>query len=308
MTKEQRAEISRQNGARSKGPTTTRGKANSSRNALKHGEYAQSFAPFLPPRAAVLCNEELADFQALATQMAEIFSTDIDFHKDLRKGDTFSVVYEMFYDRGEPVRSGRVLSAEFVNDGRSFRAVWYAGVDGKGSYYTPEGKSLRKAFLRSPLEFSRVTSSFGMRQHPILQSWRAHMGVDYGAPKGTRVRATADGVVDSVGMQGGYGNLVVVQHGGSYSTAYAHMSRISPGLRRGSRVSQGDVIGFVGTSGWSTGPHLHYEFRVNKDARDQYELRTHKRLLDIVEPTEKTVDALMKLDLAAGVEVPISLG
>jgi murein DD-endopeptidase MepM/ murein hydrolase activator NlpD len=203
---------------------------------------------------------------AVATQLAEIFGSDIDFHRDLRKGDRFSIVYEMLYQRGQPVRSGRIVAAEFTNDRKSYQAYWFAGEDGKGGYYTAEGKSLRKAFLRSPLEFSRVTSGFSSsRFHPVLQTWRAHKGVDYGAPVGTRVRSVADGVVDFAGRQGGYGNLLIVRHQGTYSTAYGHLNGFAPGVRKGTRVAQGDTIGFVGQTGLASGPHLHYEFRV----RDQ---------------------------------------
>jgi len=198
---------------------------------------------------------------AIATQFAEIFSTEVDFHRDLRKGDRISVVYEMFYLRGIPARSGRILSAEFVNNGRTLSAVWFDQA-GKGGYYTPEGKNLRKAFLRSPLEFSRVTSGFSMRFHPILKQWRAHKGVDYGAPIGTRVRATGDGVIEFAGRQGGYGNMVIVRHRGNHTTAYAHLNGFGPGIRKGARIAQGETLGYVGQTGWATGPHLHYEFRI----------------------------------------------
>lgn len=201
---------------------------------------------------------------SVTTQIAEVFSGDIDFYKDIRRGDRFRVVYEMFYHQGEFVKAGRVLTAEFVNNGKTFAAVWYENADDKeaSGYYTPEGKNLRKAFLRSPLEFSRVTSGFGGRMHPIHNTWRQHTGVDYGAPSGTRIRATSDGVVDFAGRQGGYGNLVVIRHQGRFSTLYAHMSNFAPGVKKGSRVSQGEIIGYVGQTGWATGPHLHYEFRV----------------------------------------------
>jgi len=205
---------------------------------------------------------------AIAIQLAEVFGGDIDFHRDLRQGDRFSVVYEMHMLAGRPVRAGRLLAAEFVNRGRSFRAVHFAGADGKGGYYTPEGKSLRKAFLRSPLELSRVSSGFGMRVHPILRKWRAHRGIDYAAPTGTRVRSVGDGVVEFAGARGGYGNMVILRHHGQYSTVYAHLSRIARGTVRGARVAQGDAIGFVGQTGWATGPHLHYEFRVAGEARN----------------------------------------
>jgi len=172
-------------------------------------------------------------------------------------------VYETYYLGGRAVRSGRVLAAEFVNQGKSFRAIHYAS-----SYYTPEGKNMRKAFLRSPLEFSRVTSGFGMRVHPIAKTWIAHKGTDYGAAVGTRVRAVADGVVEFVGLKGGYGKVVVLRHHGQYTTLYAHLSRFPTGLHRGQRVAQNDTIGFVGQTGWATGPHLHYEFQVAGQARN----------------------------------------
>ncbi len=204
----------------------------------------------------------------VATQLADVFAGDIDFHRDLRRGDKFTVVYEMFHHEGRAIKSGRLLAAEFVNQGKSYRAVWFQDAEGKGGYYTPEGKNLRKAFLRSPLEFSRLSSGFAMRFHPILQQWRAHKGVDYAAPVGTHVKATADGTVEFAGSQGGYGNVIVLKHQGGYSTYYAHLSRFAGKLKRGSRVQQGDVIGLVGRTGWATGPHLHYEFHVNNQVRN----------------------------------------
>ncbi|MDD5242148.1 MAG: peptidoglycan DD-metalloendopeptidase family protein [Sulfuricella sp.] len=199
----------------------------------------------------------------IAMQIADIFSSDIDFHRDLQKGDKFTVVYESFYNKGELIKTGRVLAAEFINNGKSYRAIHFQDREGRSGYYTPEGKNLRKAFLRSPLEFSRVTSGFtNGRFHPILKEWRAHKGVDYGAPIGTSVKAVADGTVAFVGKQGGYGNLIVLQHQGQYSTAYGHLSAFAKNLRKGSKVSQGDLIGRVGMTGLATGPHLHYEFRI----------------------------------------------
>jgi murein DD-endopeptidase MepM/ murein hydrolase activator NlpD len=206
---------------------------------------------------------------AITMQIADIFSGDVDFHRDLRKGDRFAVVYEAFHHNGRLLKSGRVLAAEFVNAKKVLRAVWFDDpAEGRGGYYAPDGKNLRKAFLRSPLEFSRVTSGFAMRFHPILKQWRAHNGVDYGAPTGTRVRATADGTVDFAGVQGGYGKVVVLRHHGGITTAYAHLSGIAGDARKGARVAQGDTIGFVGATGWATGPHLHYEFRVNNQHRN----------------------------------------
>lgn len=209
---------------------------------------------------------------SVATQLADMFSGDIDFHRDLRRSDRFTVVYEMHSHNGRDVKSGRILAAEFVNQKKVLRAVWWADASneggGKGGYFTPDGKNLRKAFLRSPLEFSRVSSGFAMRFHPILQQWRAHKGVDYAAPSGTRVKATGDGFIEFAGRQAGYGNLVVVRHHGSLSTHYAHLSGFASGVRKGARVSQGEVIGYVGQTGWATGPHLHYEFRVANEHRN----------------------------------------
>ena len=200
---------------------------------------------------------------AIAIQIAEIFSSHVDFHRDLRRGDRFAVVYEGLYHKGELVKVGRVLAAEFVNQEKSHQAVWFEASGGQGGYYTPDGRSLRKAFLRSPLEFSRISSGFSLaRFHPILQTWTAHRGIDYAAPTGTRVRTTGDGVVTFVGSKGGYGNLVIVQHAGKYMTYYAHLSRFAEGIRTGARVGQGDYIGYVGQTGMATGPHLHYEFHI----------------------------------------------
>jgi murein DD-endopeptidase MepM/ murein hydrolase activator NlpD len=204
----------------------------------------------------------------VATQVADVFAGDIDFHRDLRRGDKFTVIYEMFYHDGRPIKSGRLLAAEFINQGKRYRAVWFEDAEGKGGYYTPEGKNLRKAFLRSPLEFSRISSGFAMRFHPILREWRTHKGVDYAAPVGTHVKATADGTVEFAGTQNGYGNVIMLKHQGGSSTYYAHLSSFARGLRKGARVHQGDVIGHVGQTGWATGPHLHYEVRVNNEVRN----------------------------------------
>jgi murein DD-endopeptidase MepM/ murein hydrolase activator NlpD len=202
---------------------------------------------------------------SVAMQLGDVFGGDIDFHRDLRKGDHFAVVYELHYLGGRPVRAGRVLAAEFTNNRKTFRAVHF----GNG-YYAPDGKNLRKAFMRSPLEFSRVSSGFGMRRHPIAQAWRKHEGIDYAAPTGTRVRAVGDGVVEFAGTKGGYGNVVILRHHGQYATVYAHLSRIT--VRRGARVAQNDTIGAVGQTGWATGPHLHYEFRVAGEPRNPFSI------------------------------------
>jgi murein DD-endopeptidase MepM/ murein hydrolase activator NlpD len=206
---------------------------------------------------------------AVTLQLADVFAADIDFYKDLQRGDRFTVVYEMRHVNGEAVGPGRIVAAEFANCGKLFRAFLWRDADGAESYYAEDGSALRKSFLRSPMEFSRVTSGFSnARFHPILQTWRAHRGVDYAAPTGTPVRATASGKVLLAGVQNGYGNVVHLQHQGQFSTLYAHLSRVAPQVKAGARVAQGDVIGYVGQTGWATGPHLHYEFRVASEARD----------------------------------------
>jgi murein DD-endopeptidase MepM/ murein hydrolase activator NlpD len=206
---------------------------------------------------------------SITAQIVEMFSTSIDFRSDLKRGDRFNVVYETFWQNGEMVRAGRVLAGEFTNHGTTYQSVWFQDPSSKqgGGYYSFDGKSLKKAFLKSPLEFSRVSSGFANRVHPISGQWKQHKGIDFAAALGTPVRASGDGVVDFSGTQGGYGNLVVIKHWSNYTTAYAHLSRFS-NLRKGAKVSQGDVIGYVGSTGWSTGAHLHYEFRINNEARD----------------------------------------
>jgi murein DD-endopeptidase MepM/ murein hydrolase activator NlpD len=204
---------------------------------------------------------------SIAVQLAEIFSGDIDFHRALRVGDHFSVAYETLEADGETIKSGKVLSAEFVNRGKSFQAMWFQeNSSHPGGYYTLDGQSLRRTYLASPLTFSRISSGFKMRFHPILQTWRAHLGVDYAAPSGTPVRSIGTGVVESAGNIGGYGNAVVVKHHNGHSTVYAHLSQIL--VKRGQSVAQGQSIGKVGATGWATGPHLHFEFRVNGKHQD----------------------------------------
>lgn len=207
---------------------------------------------------------------AIAIQIAEIFSAEIDFHRELRRGDSFRVVYESLMADGEPVTwndgSGRVLAVDFVNKGQKHHAVWFQTSPGRGEYYDFDGQSRRRAFLASPLEFSRVTSGFKMRFHPILKSWRQHLGTDHAAPTGTSARTVGDGVVDFAGVKGGYGNVVIVKHSQQRTTLYAHLSRID--VKVGQSVQQGQRVGAVGATGWATGPHLHFEFRINGEARD----------------------------------------
>ncbi len=209
----------------------------------------------------------------VANQLAEIFDTDIDFHRELRRGDTFSVIYEAMTADGEPIpwnqSSGRVLAAQFVNNGKLHSAVWFkdsaTAADG-GAYFDLNGQSKRRSFLASPVEFSRVTSGFAMRFHPILKLWRHHNGVDYAAPTGTPVRTVGDGTVTFAGRQSGYGNVVEVDHGSERSTVYAHLSRID--VKKGQHVQQGTEIGEVGATGWATGPHLHFEFKIDEEQQD----------------------------------------
>lgn len=237
----------------------------------------------------------------VAIQLADIFGGEVDFHRDLRRGDRFAVVFETVHFEGRTVRSARVLATEFSSRKQTFRAVWFQDASGKGGYYTPTGENLRKVFLRSPLEFSRVTSGFGIRRHPILQQWRAHQGVDYGAPTGTKVKATGDGVVSFAGQRGGYGNLVVLRHHGGYSTYYAHLRGFAKGLKQGKHVAQGEVIGQVGQTGWATGPHLHYEFRVHDQNRNPLTMtfRSAQPLLEIEQPAFQRAASplLARLDL-----------
>ena len=202
---------------------------------------------------------------AIASQMADMFSGDIDFHRELRKGDRFSIVYETLTADGEPVSwdggVGRLLAGEFTNNGRTYSAVYFKdGATGKASFFGFDGTSKRRAFLASPMEFSRITSGFAMRLHPIMNTWRQHNGVDYGAPTGTAVRSVGDGTVEMAGWQNGFGNVVQVRHSGDRSTVYAHLSKID--VKKGQRIEQGQRVGAVGSTGWATGPHLHFEFRV----------------------------------------------
>ncbi len=199
---------------------------------------------------------------AIANQLARIFSTDIDFHIDLRRGDRFSVVYEMLYQDGEYLRPGRVLSAEFMNNNKKFEAFLFTDAEGNEGYYSAEGQNRAKSFLRSPLAFSRISSGFGGRMHPIFRNWRAHTGVDFAAPRGTPVWATADGVIEYAGVKGGYGNVIEIRHSGSVTTLYGHLSAFAAGMRKGARISQGQTIAYVGATGFATGPHLHYEFKI----------------------------------------------
>ena len=200
----------------------------------------------------------------MTMELASIFGWDIDFALDIRKGDQFVVLYDELYLEGEKVGEGHILAATFINRGKTYQAVRYTNDAGVTEYYSPDGRNMRKAFLRTPVEYTRISSGFSLgRLHPILNRIRAHKGVDYAAPTGTPVKATADGKIIFRGRKGGYGNVIIVQHGSKYSTLYGHLSRFRGGLSTGSNVRQGQVIAYVGMTGLATGPHLHYEFRIN---------------------------------------------
>jgi murein DD-endopeptidase MepM/ murein hydrolase activator NlpD len=201
---------------------------------------------------------------SLIMELAGIFGWDIDFALDIREGDSFTLIFEELYREDEKVGDGAIVAAEFTNQGRNYRAIRYETPNGETGYFSPDGRSMRKAFLRTPVNFTRISSRFNLkRKHPILNKIRAHKGVDYAAPTGTPIKVAGDGKVIFKGRKGGYGKTIIVQHGTRYSTLYAHLNSYHKKIRNGTRVKQGQIIGFVGMSGLATGPHLHYEFRVN---------------------------------------------
>ena len=211
----------------------------------------------------------------MTMELAGIFGWDIDFVLDIRKGDSFSLVYEEIYKNGQKIKDGNILAAEFINRGKSYRAVRYEDPKTKKiAYFSENGKNLRKAFLRSPVNFSYISSKFTSRRyHPVLHKYRSHKGIDYAARRGTPIRSSGEGKVVFRGKKGGYGNVVIIKHGSRYSTLYAHLSKFNRKARRGRKVKQGQVIGYVGSSGLATGPHLHYEFRVNGVHRNPLTVR-----------------------------------
>lgn len=246
------------------------------RNALGFGAHLQS-EPLLASTQVAGATIQSSLFQAtdqakipdaIANQMVEIFSGDIDFHRALKKGDHFSLVYEAFLADGEVIQTGRILSAQFINRGHTYQAVWFPSAHSPkgGDYYSMDGKNLRRTFLAAPLQYSRISSGFSMRMHPIWKTWKAHLGIDYAAPSGTPVKTVGDGIVEFAGVQNGYGQVIFVQHPQGPLTVYAHLSCIK--VRKGQVVSQGDSIGCVGQTGWATGPHLHFEFRLNGQHQD----------------------------------------
>ncbi len=227
----------------------------------------------------------------VALKIAEIFSGEIDFNQDLHPGDQFNVIYEAFYNAGELMKIGNVQAVEFITRGKKHQAVYFGKTNNKFAYYTPEGKSLQKSFLRSPLEFTRVSSSFSRgRFHPVLHKVRAHKGVDLAARKGTRIKASGDGKIVFMGRKGGYGKVIIIQHRNGIRTLYGHLSRFAKGLKRGSEVEQSDIIGYVGMTGLATGPHLHYEFLLNGVHRDPMKVKL---------PTSVPLDAQYKEEFKA---------
>ncbi|MDI1238005.1 MAG: M23 family metallopeptidase [Polaromonas sp.] len=251
--------------------------------------------------------DEAGIADAVAVQVAEIFSADIDFRRALRKGDRFNVVYETLEADGEALRTGRVLSAEFVNAGKAYQAMWFqppgkdnTGTPYRGGYYALDGQSLRRAYLSSPVEFSRISSGFSMRFHPILQKWRAHLGTDFAASTGTPARTVGDGVVEFSGVQNGYGNVVFIKHRSGHETVYAHLSKLL--VQRGQSVTQGQTIGLVGATGWATGPHLHFEFRVNGVQQDPMTIAKQSETIPVpaaAMPLFRELATSVKLDLQA---------
>ncbi len=238
------------------------------RHVLASGTINQSL--FLAGRRAGLSDRQIM-------QLAGIFAWDIDFALDIRHGDSFTVIYEQHYVNGEKLQDGDIVAAEFINRGRKFRAIQHTTANGGNAFFTPEGRSVRGQFLRTPVDIARISSRFNLkRKHPILNKIRKHKGVDYAAPTGTPIKATGNGKVIFRGRKGGYGKTVILKHGSAYTTLYAHMSRYARKLSPGQRVKQGQVIGYIGQSGRATGPHLHYEFRVNGVHRDPLRIKVPK--------------------------------
>ncbi len=251
----------------------------------------------------------------LIMQLVDIYAWDIDFALNIREGDSFTVIYEEQYKDGIKVSDGPIIAAEFVNRNKPLRSVRYTHEDGRIDYYADNGDAMRKAFLRTPVEFARISSRFNLnRKHPILNKIRAHRGVDYAASTGTPIKATGDGTVAFSGTKGGYGRTVILKHGGKYSTVYAHLHKYAKGVRSGSKVKQGQIIGYVGKSGLATGPHLHYEFRINgvhrnpltvalpkvesisKDALSEFKIKINPMIVELDRLTGKSALAVQQQD------------
>lgn len=248
--------------------------------------------------------------EAVVMQMADIFGSDIDFRRELRRGDQFAIVYETPTADGEPVSwaggAGRVLAARFVNQGRTHDAVWYQDGNERGGYFAPDGQNKARSFLASPLAFSRISSTFAMRMHPILHTWRAHLGVDYAAAAGTPVRSVSEGTVEFAGIQSGYGNVVVVRHGSTRSTLYGHLSRIT--VKQGQHIGQGQTLGQVGSTGWATGPHLHFEFKLDGKQMDPIKMARNSEAQTLSASSRPAFESQWRearAQLAAGALPPI---
>jgi len=265
-------------------------------NIFKHDiEVRSAHASGVIDSSLFLAAQEAGISQNTIMELAGIFGWDIDFALDIRKGDRFTVVYEEIYRNGEKMKDGNILTAEFINQGKTYQAVRYTNPENnRAEYFTPDGKSMRKAFLRSPVNFARISSGFTTsRYHPVLHKFRSHKGVDYAAKRGTPVRASGDGKIVHRGRKGGYGRTVIIQHGTKYSTLYAHLNAYNLKFRVGSKVKQGQTIGYLGSSGLATGPHLHYEFRVNGVHRNPLTVR-----LPISKPVPKRYLADFELTTA----------
>jgi murein DD-endopeptidase MepM/ murein hydrolase activator NlpD len=277
-------------------------------NVKRNLETRMSYSTGIVDSSLFLAAQQSGLSVNLTIQLANIFGWDVDFALDIRKGDRFTVVYEEIYSSGEKVRDGAIIAAEFVNSGKTHRAVRYQDTDGHVDYYNPSGQNLRKAFLRTPVDVSRISSGFGMRFHPVLNRMKAHHGVDYAAPMGTPIRVTGDGTVRIKGNRSGYGKTIVIDHGNGYETLYAHMSQFRSDLKPGMSVKQGQIIGYVGNTGLATGPHLHYEFRVAGTHRDPLTIKlpsaapiAQNDLMDFKEKTTRYVgllDSLNKTNIA----------
>lgn len=237
----------------------------------------------------------------LTMELANVFGWDIDFALDIKKGDSFKVMYEEQFLNGKKIGTGKIMAAEFTNSGKTFQAVRYTDKQGASNYYTPDGRGMHKAFLRTPIEFARISSHFSLnRKHPVLHVIRAHKGTDYAAARGTPIRATGNGKIAFAGRKGGYGNCIVIQHGQGIETLYGHMNAFAKGMKNGARISQGDVIGYVGSTGLASGPHLHYEFHVNGQVRNPVTVPLPKSIgiekTELARFNETTRPLIAKLD------------
>ncbi len=243
---------------------TRNGKSFSAEEITYTPNVQQSFAEGEIEHSLFAAAQQAGISENTTMKLANIFGWDIDFALDMRKGDSFRVIYEENFLDGEKISDGDIVAAQFTNQGKTYTAVRYTDSKGNTDYYAPDGRSMRKAFLRSPVDFARISSRFNLsRKHPVLNKIRAHKGVDYAAGTGTPIRAAGDGKITFAGRKGGYGKVVIIQHGQRYSTLYAHMNGYKRGIRSGKHVKQGSTIGYVGSTGLATGPHLHYEFREN---------------------------------------------